>query len=94
MDTISFKSCDSRSTEANNDNIIDKLMVLYSNGDCIPIKMNEIKLVISTRHEVSVFAFIEVKPKHKAFALTGIQIQVPGFDLLTNLLKPNLSKYG
>ena len=54
-------------------------MVLYSNVDYITTKMNEINLVMSTRHEVSVFAFIEVKPKHTAFALTDIQIQVPGF---------------
>ncbi|XP_065582245.1 uncharacterized protein LOC136041480 [Artemia franciscana] len=64
-------------------------MVLYSNVDCITTKMNEIKLVMSTRHEVSVFAFTEVKPKRTAFALTDTQIQVPGFELLTNLSNPN-----
>ena len=51
--------------------------------------MNEIKLVMSTRHEVSVFAFTEVKPKYTAFALTDTEIQVPGFELLTNMSRPN-----
>ena len=67
-------------------------MVLYSNVDCITTKMNEIKSVMSTRHEVSVFAFTEVKPKCTVFdtqILTDTQIQVPGFELLTNLSKPN-----
>ena len=89
LDTISFKSCDSGSSKDNDDNTIIKgLMVLYNNVDCITTKINEIKLVMSIRHEVNVFAFTEVKPKHTAFALTD-QIQVPGFELLTNLSKPN-----
>ena len=73
----------------NDNTVIEGLMVLYSNVDCITTKMNEIKSVMSTRHEVSVFAFTEVKPKRTAFALTDTQIQVPGFELLTNLSKPN-----
>ncbi|KAK2704910.1 hypothetical protein QYM36_017079, partial [Artemia franciscana] len=90
LDTISFKSCDSGSSKASDNNtIIEGLMVLYSNVDCITTKMNKIKLMISTRHEVSVFGFTEVKAKHTAFALTDTQIQVPGFELLTNLSKPN-----
>ena len=64
-------------------------MVLYSNTDCKTMKMNKIKLVMSTRHEASVFAFMEVKTKHNPFALTDIEIQVPVFDLLTNLSKPS-----
>jgi len=60
-------------------------MVLYSNTDCITMKINKIKLVMSTRHEASVFAFMEVKTKHTPFALTDMQIQAPVFELLTNL---------
>ena len=77
LDTISFKLCDYGSSKANDDNtVIEGLMVLYSNVDCITTKMNEIKSVMSKRHEVSVFAFTEVKPNILAFGLTDTQIQV------------------
>ena len=90
FDTISFKSSDSGSSKANDDNIIIKgLIVLYSNVNCVATKTNKIKLVMSKRHEVSVFAFTEMKPKHTLFAVTDIQNQVPGFELLTNVTKPN-----
>jgi len=89
-EAISFKSCDSGSSEANDDNtIVLRLVVLDSNVDCFTTKMNEIKLVMSTRHKVSVCAFTKVKQKYTAFALTDIQIQVHWFDLITNLSKPN-----